>query len=58
MLKTVDMREASVEQILTEQVEQVEEVEQARQVEEILTEDDVDAVIVLQPEVILIVSLT
>ena len=53
MLKTVDMREASarqVEQILAEQVEQV---EQARQVEKILTDDDVDAVIVLQPEVIM-----
>lgn len=62
MLKTVDMREASlsamqVEQILTEQVgqvkqaRQVKQVEQVRQVEQILTEDNVDAVIVLQPEV-------
>ena len=65
MLKTVDMREASlsamqVEQILTEQVgqvkqarqvKQVEQVEQVRQVEQILTDDAVDAVIVLQPEV-------
>ena len=62
MLKTVDMREASlsamqVEQILTEQVgqvkqaRQVKQVEQVRQVEQILTEDSVDAVIVLQPEV-------
>ena len=62
MLKTVDMREASlsamqVEQILTEQVgqvkqaRQVKQVEQVRQVEQILTEDNIDAVIVLQPEV-------